>query len=112
MSANYNSSDISFSIRLGLLPTAILSVAVVASVLMLASRKPTQITITPAPVVINPQPIEVQVHTTVRPHISIKKVVVPLANITPDPVFEHRTPIVPDSLKKTTVRIGFWGGNS
>jgi hypothetical protein len=106
---NYDSPEnsISFNISLGLLPTVIFAVAVVASALMLAARKPQQITILPAPVVL--QPIEVQVHnqTTVRPRITIKRVVVPKGALTPDPVFLHRTPIIPDSLKKTSVVIGF-----
>jgi hypothetical protein len=104
---NYNSPDNSISINLGLLPTAILSVALVASALMLAARKSQQIAVMPAPVVV--QPVEVQVHnqTTVRPRITIKKVVVSKGALTADPVFLHRTPIVPDSLKKTSVTIGF-----
>jgi len=104
---NYNSPDNSISINLGLLPTAILSVALVASALMLAARKPQQITVLPAPVVV--QPVEVQVHnqTTVRPRITIKKVIVPKGALTADPVFLHRTPIIPDSLKTTAVNIGF-----
>jgi hypothetical protein len=36
---NYNSPDNSISINLGLLPTAILAIAVVASALMLSARK-------------------------------------------------------------------------
>jgi hypothetical protein len=104
---NYNSSDNSISINLGLLPTAILSVALVASALMLAARKPTQITVTPAPVVFQPVEVKVENKTTIRPRITIKKVVVPKEALTADPVFLHRTPIVPDSLKTTTVNIGF-----
>jgi|SRR5208282_3187548 len=104
---DYNSSDISFSVRLGPLPTAILSIAVVASALMLANRKPTQITVLPAPVTINQQPIEVQVHATMRPRITIKKIVVPKAALTPDPMSMHRIPIVPSSLEKSAVLIGF-----
>jgi hypothetical protein len=102
---NYESSDI--SIRLGLLPTAILAIAVVASALMLSTRKPIQVTVTPAPVVFQPVEVKVENRTTVRPRITIKKVIVPKGALTTDAVFQHRTPIVPDSLKTTAVNIGF-----
>jgi hypothetical protein len=111
---NYDSHQISFSVRLSLIPTALLAVAIVASALMLSARAPETITITPAPVVIEtPTPITVQVHTTVRPRIIVKKVVVmpppppPLKASVPDPIFKHRTPIIPDSLKKSN---GFMTG--
>ena len=108
---NYNSPDNSISINLGLLPTAILSVALVASALMLAARKPAQITVTPAPVVFQPVEVKVENRTTIRPRITIKKVVVPKGALATDPVFLHRTPIVPDSLKTTAVNIGFDSSN-
>jgi len=108
---NYNSPDNSISINLGLLPTAILSIALVASALMLAARKPAQITVTPAPVVFQPVEVKVENRTTIRPRITIKKVVVPKGALTTDPVFLHRTPIVPDSLKTTAVNIGFDSSN-
>jgi len=106
-----DSPEISVSVRLGLLPTAILSIALVASALMLAARKPTQITVTPAPVVFQPVEVKVENRTTIRPRITIKKVVVPKGALTTDPVFLHRTPIVPDSLKTTAVNIGFDSSN-
>jgi hypothetical protein len=100
--------DHSISIRLGLLPTAILSVAIVASALMLAARKPQQITVLPAPVVFQPVEVKVENRTTVRPRITIKKVVVPAGALQPT-MFRQppTTPIVPDSLKTTAVNIGF-----
>lgn len=107
---NYNSSDNSISINLGLLPTAIIAVALVASALMLSARKPIEVTVTPAPVVFQPVEVKVENKTTVRPRITIKKVIVSKGALTPDPVFLHRTPIIPDSLKKTTVNIGFIEG--
>jgi hypothetical protein len=103
---NYNSPDNSISINLGLLPTAILAIAVVASALMLSTRKPIQVTVQPAPVVFQPVEVKVENRTTVRPRITIKKVIVPKEALT-DSVFQHRTPIVPDSLKTTAVNIGF-----
>lgn len=106
---NYDSHQISFSVRLSLIPTALLAVAIVASALMLSTRAPEVITVTPAPVVVEtptPASVTVQVRTTVRPRIIVKKVVVmptpppPLKASVSDPVFQHRTPIIPDSLKK------------
>ncbi len=113
---NYDSHQISFSVRLSLIPTALLAIAIVASALMLSARAPEVITVTPAPIVVEtpaPTPITVQVRTTVRPRIIVKKVVVmpppppPLKASAPDPVFKHRTPIIPDSLKKSN---GFMAG--
>jgi hypothetical protein len=104
---NYNSPDNSISINLGLLPTAILAIAVVASALMLSTRKPVQVTVTPAPVVFQPVEVKVENRTTVRPRITIKKVIVPKEALTVDPMSLHRTPIIPDSLKTTAVNIGF-----
>lgn len=103
---NYESNEI--SIRLGLLPTAILAIAVVASALMLSARKPIQVTVTPAPVVFQPVEVKVENKTTVRPRITIKKVIVPAGALSPI-MFRQPpiTPIVPDSLKTTAVNIGF-----
>jgi hypothetical protein len=105
---NYNSPDNSISINLGLLPTAILAIAIVASALMLASRKPIEVTVTPAPVVFQPVEVKVENKTTVRPRITIKKVIVPAGALQPT-MFRQPpiTPIVPDSLKTTAVNIGF-----
>jgi len=51
--------------------------------------------------------VKVENRTTVRPRITIKKVVVPKEALTVDPMSLHRTPIIPDSLKTTAVNIGF-----
>jgi hypothetical protein len=108
------SPEISVSVRLGLLPTTILSIAFVASFLMLSNalgKLPAEvIQVNPTPITINPSPVEVKV--SVRPRVVIKRVVVPKEPTPTDAVFQHRTPIVPDSLKKTSVQIGFSGGNS
>jgi hypothetical protein len=115
---NYDSPDnsISFSISLGLLPTAILTIAIVASALMLSARKPIEVTVQPAPVVFQPVEVRVENKTTVRPRITVKKVVVfanePKTTPTADHVFLHRTPIVPNSLKTTAFFEGFASGRA
>jgi hypothetical protein len=107
---NYNSPDNSISINLGLLPTAILAIAVVASALMLSARKPIEVTVTPAPVVFQPVEVKVENKTTVRPRITIKQVIVPAGALQPTPAMFRQppvTPIIPDALKTTAVNIGF-----
>jgi|SRR5271157_842057 len=103
-----DSPEISVSVRLGLLPITILSIAIVASFLMLSNaigKLPAEVVQVAAPAVtVNPTPVTVKV--TVRPRVIIKKVVVSKDAVT-DAVFQHRTPIIPDSLKKTVVGIGF-----
>lgn len=115
-----NSPEISVSVRLGLIPTAILAVAFVASFLMLSNA----IGKIPAEVVqVNPTPVNVTVSPApaakivVRPRIVIKNVQVDAAvpadidsDPNPDPAPSSRTsrkPIIPDSLKSAMVGMGF-----
>ncbi len=108
------SPEISVSVRAGLLPVAILSVALVAVFLMLShaiGKLPAEIIqVNPTPVTINPAPVEVRVRATVRPKIIIKQVVAgkePIhvsaydTEITVVPPADAKHPIIPNSLKKS-----------
>jgi hypothetical protein len=82
---DHNSNEISFSIRLGLFPTAIIAVAVVACFLMVSHaivNLPAEVVqVQPTPVYVNPTPVTVQNHITVRPRITIKKIDAPPPHI-------------------------------
>ncbi len=75
------SPEISFSIRLGLLPVAILAVAFVACFLMLShaiGKLPAEVVqVQPAAVYVSSTPVTVQNHVTVKPHITVQKIIIP-----------------------------------